>query len=155
MTRAALALLLGFTACTSAGGPAPGTGSSAGNVHVELNARRAEPPTLQEPSTGQAQTPTGIQATGETGRIDVKGHMQTPDPCRRLSGTVDASGREVTLRVNATREGEMCTQVIANFAYDAAITGLESGTYRLRVVHAYPGTGWDTQTALDQSVTVR
>jgi len=155
MTRAALALVLGFTACTSAGGPAPGTGSSAGNVQVELSARRLESPRLQEPAAGQAQAPTGVQAAGEAGRIDVKGHMQTPDPCRRLSGTADTSGREVTLRVNAVREGEMCTQVIADFAYDAAITGLEPGTYRLRVVHAYPGTGWDTQTALDQSVTVR
>jgi hypothetical protein len=81
--------------------------------------------------------------------------METPDPCRRLAGSVEAAGSRLTLRVDAVREGEMCAQVIAAFAYEAAVTGLAPGTYTLRVVHAYPGSGWDPQTALEQSVTVR
>ncbi|HEU0076766.1 MAG TPA: hypothetical protein VFQ76_03900, partial [Longimicrobiaceae bacterium] len=85
----------------------------------------------------------------------VRGRMETPDPCRRLSGAVEAADGRVTLRVEAVREGDMCAQVLAAFTYDARITGLAPGTYRLRVVHAYPGGGWEPRTELEQSVTVR
>ncbi len=159
MVRMPLVMLLALAACSTAGGPAPASGGG-GGPRVELTSRRLESgPTLTDPGPGASPAApaaeTGTRAEGEAGAIVVQGRMQTPDPCRRLSGTVEAAGGQVTLRVDAAREGEMCTQVIAAFGYDARITGLAPGTYRLRVVHAYPGTGWDARTALEQSVTVR
>lgn len=159
MVRRPLVLLLALAACSTAGGPAPASGG--GGPRVELTSRRLESgPTLTDPGPGAAPAApaagTGTRAEGgSAGAVAVQGRMDTPDPCRRLSGTVEAAGGQLTLRVDAAREGDMCTQVIAAFAYDARITGLAPGTYRLRVVHAYPGTGWDARTALEQSVTVR
>jgi len=152
-------LVLALAACTAAGSPAPASGG--GGPRVELTARLVEEPgpTLRDPGAGApeaapAQEP-GVRAEGAAGGITVRGTMRTPDPCRRLSGSVQAAGDRLTLRVEAAREGDMCAQVIAAFAYDAAVTGLAPGTYRLRVVHAHPGTGWEEQTALEQTVTVR
>jgi hypothetical protein len=152
-------LFLVLAACTAAGSPAPAT--AGGGPRVALTARLVEPgPTLSDPGTGAPETAapgveTGVRAEAAAGGLAVRGRMETPDPCRRLSAAVEAAGGELTVRVEAAREGEMCTQVISAFAYDAAVTGLAPGTYRLRVVHAYPGTGWEPRTALEQSVTVR
>lgn len=159
MTPTAPLLLLALAACTAAGSPAPASGGG-GGPRVELTSRLVEPgPTMRDPGTGAPEAPpaaeTGVRAEAAAGGITVRGRMQTPDPCRRLSAAVEAAGSELTVRVEAAREGDMCTQVIAAFAYDAAVTGLAPGTYRLRVVHAYPGTGWEPRTALEQSVTVR
>lgn len=150
-------LLLALAACTAAGPPsavADGDGSRTGGdtVRVQLAARLLEPPGPGAPGPA---APAGVSARGEAGKIVVTGRMETPDPCRRLAATARRSGGEVTLRVEAHREGEACIQVIAAFAYDAELPGLPPGTYRLRVVHAYPGTGWDTQTALEETVQVR
>jgi hypothetical protein len=150
------ALLLACAACTAAGTPAPADGAGSqtpgDTVRVEVTARQVEPAPAEQPAPP---APTGVSARGEAGRIVVTGRMETPDPCRRVAGTAQRSGAEVTLRMEAHREGEMCTQVISAFAYDAAVQGLPAGTYRLRVVHAYPGTGWETQTVLEESVQVR
>lgn len=154
-------LVLALAACAQAGGPAPAAGGAApGGPRVELTARLVEPaPTLSDPGAGAppAAPPeeAGPRAEGGAGSVAVTGRMQTPDPCRRLAGSVEAAGDRLTLRVDAVRQGEMCAQVIAAFAYEAAVTGLAPGTYTLRVVHAYPGSGWDAQTALEQRVTVR
>ncbi len=158
MNPLATLLVLALAACTAAGSPAPASGG--GTPRVQLTARLVEPgPTLRDPGAGApeaapAEDP-GARAEGAAGGITVQGTMRTPDPCRRLSGRVEAAGGGVTLRVEAAREGDMCTQVIAAFAYEAAVTGLAPGTYRLRVVHAHPGTGWEEETALEQTVTVR
>ncbi|HEX2188065.1 MAG TPA: hypothetical protein VHG51_04170 [Longimicrobiaceae bacterium] len=157
MIQLASLLLLAFAACTTAGTPASGDdggGSLApgDTVRVRLEARQVGP---SGPETPGPAAPEGVSARGEAGRIVVAGRMETPDPCRRLAGTAERSGSEVTLRVEARREGEACIQVIAAFAYDAEVAGLPPGTYRLRVVHAYPGTGWETQTALEETVQVR
>ncbi len=159
MARSPLVLLLALAACSAAGSPAPASGGG-GGPRVELTSRRVESgPTLQDPGTGapDAASPreTGVRAEATAGGIGVRGRMETPDPCRRLSAAVEAAGGQVTVRVDAAREGEMCTQVIAAFAYEAAVTGLAPGTYRLRVVHGYPGSGWEPRTALEQTVTVR
>lgn len=154
-------LLLALAACTPAGGPAPAAGGAAsGGPRVELTARLVEPaPTLGDPGAGAPPAApaeeAGARAEGGAGVVTVRGRMQTPDPCRRLAGSVEAAGSRLTLRVDAVREGEMCAQVIAAFTYEAAVAGLAPGTYTLRVVHAYPGSGWDPQTALEGSVTVR
>lgn len=148
MTRTPLVLLLALAACTVNGDPASGPG--AGDPRVELTARKVEPG-----QPGAPQEDAGLRAEGGAGRIVVHGILQTPDPCRQVTGTVEAAGGDVTLRVDAARQGEACIQVISAFAYDATVMGIAPGTYRLRVVHAYPGTGWETETALEQTVTVR
>lgn len=157
MSPLAPLLLLAFGACTAAGPPSPagdqgGSRSPADTLRVQLTARGLGPSGPEGPGPA---APAGVSARGEAGRIVVAGRMETPDPCRRLTGTARRAGGEVTLRVEAHREGEGCIQVIAAFAYDAEVAGLPPGTYRLRVVHAYPGTGWDTQTALEETVRVR
>ncbi|HEV2147958.1 MAG TPA: hypothetical protein VGR37_11200 [Longimicrobiaceae bacterium] len=149
-------LILALAGCTATANPAPGDGSGsqtpADTVRVEVAARQIEPAAPEQPGPP---APTGVSARGEAGRIVVAGRMETPDPCRRITGTAERSGSEVTVRLEARRVGEMCTDVIAAFAYDATVQGLPAGTYRLRVVHAYPGTGWETQTVLEESVRVR
>ncbi|MEW5928028.1 MAG: hypothetical protein AB1941_11125 [Gemmatimonadota bacterium] len=149
-------LVLALAACTPAGGPAPAAGGAAsGGPRVELTARLVEPVPDAGALPAAPVGETGARAEGGAGSVAVRGRMETPDPCRRLAGSVEAAGNRLTLRVDAVREGEMCAQVIAAFAYEAAVIGLAPGTYRLRVVHAYPGTGWDPRTALEQDVTVR
>ena len=151
MTRIAFALLLGLAACPAngpadAGSPEPTGAVAAGDVKLEFSARVVESGT---PSRA------GVTAEGGAGRIVVRGQLDTPNPCQRVSATVGGGGRELTLRVESARTGDMCVASIANFTYDATLTGLAAGTYRLRVVHVFPETGWETPTALDQSVLVR
>lgn len=159
MTQPALIAILAVAACTGGGGATPPAGSddasptSGDTVRVEVSARQVEPAPAEGPPAAPA--PAGTTAAGEAGRIVVHGRIETPDPCRRITAAATRRGAELTLRVEAHREGDVCAQVIAAFAYDAVVQGLAPGTYRLRVLHAYPGSGWDAQTALEESVTVR
>lgn len=90
------------------------------------------------------------------GGITVRGTLSAPNPCQRLSAEVDADGGEVVLRVLARSDPDaMCAQVIASLGYTAEVRGLAPGTYTLRVVHAYPDSGWDEHTALTTQVAVR
>lgn len=98
------------------------------------------------------------RATAEAaaGGATVRGVMSTPNPCHRLSGAVERAGSTVTLRVSATADPDvMCIASIGSIPYTAAIRGLPAGSYTLRVVHTYPGTGWETATALETQLTVR
>ena len=82
--------------------------------------------------------------------------MSTPTPCHRLSGAVERSGETVTLRVSAAADPEMmCIQSIGAIPYTATVRGLPAGSWDVRVLHTYPGTGWDTATALQARVTTR
>ncbi|HEX2093466.1 MAG TPA: hypothetical protein VHG28_13760 [Longimicrobiaceae bacterium] len=141
MTRLVFALLLGAAACPATEPTPPG-----GDVRLEFTAQELREPTPPTP---------GVRAEGGEGRITVWGVLDTPDPCRKLSGEIQADGTELTLRVTTAPTGAVCVAVIGYFRYDAVLSGLGPGTYRLRVVQTYPGTGWETKTALDQSVTVR
>jgi hypothetical protein len=85
----------------------------------------------------------------------VQGALSTPTPCYTLSGAVRRVESIVTLTVEARSRGGMCVQSIGAFAYDAVLGGLPAGTYSLRVVHTYPGTGWESRGALEAPVTVR
>jgi hypothetical protein len=90
------------------------------------------------------------------GGATVRGVMSTPNPCHRLSGTVERAGSTVTLRVSAAVDPDvMCIASIGSIPYTAVLRGLPAGSYTLRVLHTYPGTGWETATALETQVTVR
>ncbi len=125
-----------------AGGQAPAQAPApAGPITVELKQR--------EP--GDA--PDG--ATGGTGTVAVRGTISTPNPCYALSGTAAREGSTLTLTVSARSNAEVCIQVIGTLGYDATLRGVPAGSYTLRVVHTYAGTGWETQTAMTQQVQVR
>lgn len=97
-----------------------------------------------------------VTAEAGEGRIAVRATLSGPDPCRTLEGELDQTARELKLRVFVRPSGaEGCVQVVGSFSYDAAIEQLPRGTYVLRVVHAYPSTGWTTQTVLSETLEVR
>lgn len=95
-------------------------------------------------------------AEGAAGGATVRGVMSTPNPCYRLTGAVERAGSTVTLRVSGAADPDaMCIQSIGSIPYTATIRGLPAGSYTLRVVHTYPGTGWETATALETQITAR
>ena len=94
------------------------------------------------------------RAVGAADRIKVEGAMTTPTPCYDLVGQLRREGAALTLTVEARRKEGGCIQMIAAFGYDAAVRGLPPGRYTLRVLHAYPGTGWEGKTAAEAEVEV-
>jgi hypothetical protein len=132
----------------SVGTPAaPPAQGGAGQVTVELVPGQAGS------STGQEQSAT---AEGAAGGAVVRGVARTPTPCHRLTGAVERAGETVTLRVSAAADPDaMCIQSIGAIPYTATVRGLPAGAYALRVVHTYPGTGWETETVLETRVTAR
>ncbi len=96
-----------------------------------------------------------VQVTGESGRIVVNAKLAAPDPCQELSADLQGRGSGLTLRVAIARNSPACVAALGHFEYDAVIGELAPGTYRLRVVHTYPETGWPTVTALDRTVQVQ
>jgi len=94
-------------------------------------------------------------ATGGTGTVTVRGTIDTPNPCYALSGTAAREGSTLTLTVTARSNAEVCIQSIGTLGFDATLRGVPPGSYTLRVVHSYGGTGWETKTAMTQQVQVR
>jgi hypothetical protein len=94
-------------------------------------------------------------ATGGTGTVAVRGTVSTPNPCYALSGTAAREGSTLTLTVTARSTAEVCIQSIGTLAFDATLRGVPAGSYTVRVVHSYGGTGWETKTAMTQQVEVR
>lgn len=157
---AALALL---AACAgpsqSAGGDPPATSSQppssqpatppagGGQVRVEV---------VQGQASSAGGSEQNARADGGAGTVVITGVATTPTPCHRLSGTVDRSGGQVTVRISAAADPEtMCIASIGAIPYTATVRGLGAGTYDLRVEHTYPGTGWETASVLQARVTVR
>lgn len=136
MPRPALALLLALAACPGRGG-----------AELEFAAHRVKP--------GTPPTFPTVRATGGDGALEVRGQLDAPTPCQAVRGRLAAEGEAVVLRVESEPRGVACAQVISTFAYRARVAGLERGKYRLRVVHAYPGTGWGERTVLEEEVPVR
>jgi hypothetical protein len=154
MMRTMPALSLVLVLATGCAGPARG-----GEEH-------STPPQREETSMPTvALTPTApVAAAGEEhvataepspGGIVVRGALPAPTPCHTLAATVEDAG-PIVLRIAVTADPDaMCAQVIASLGYEAVVGGLPAGEHRLRVVHAYPGSGWDEHTALEATVTVR
>jgi len=95
------------------------------------------------------------RAVADSGRVAVEGAVTTPTPCYDLVGEASREGRTVTLTVEARRKEGGCIQMIAAFGYRATVRGLPAGSYTLRVLHAYPGIGWEGKTALETEIEVR
>lgn len=158
LTTAALALLAacagpshsaGADGAPSTGQPPAQTGNGGAMQQVTVQLTQG----TASSSGGQDNAAT---AEGGSGVVTVRGTATTPTPCHRLSGAVERSGGQVTLRVSAAADPDaMCVQSIGAIGYTATIRGLPAGTYDLRVEHTYPGTGWDTAAALQTRVTVR
>ena len=87
--------------------------------------------------------------------IPVSGTVSTPNPCHVLSGAAAREGSTITLTVTARSNAEMCIQSIGSLGFDATLRAVPAGSYTLRVVHTYPGSGWETKTAMTQQVQVR
>ncbi len=121
------------------------SGSDSQQLTVEITARQLS----STPDEDSA------RAGVEDGRIAVEGAVTTPTPCYDLAGAASREGRTVTLTVEARRKEGGCIQMIAAFGYRAAIRGLPAGSYTLRVLHAYPGVGWEGQTALETEIQLR
>jgi hypothetical protein len=150
--RAALPLLLlicaacpGRAGDTAATPRAPDTAPRMDQLTVELKT---------QPLEGGDDRGGRVVAEGASGGANVRGMLSAPNPCYRLSGSVARSGATVTLTVTGRASDGGCIQSIGAFAYDASVRGLPPGAYTLRVVHTYPGTGWETRTALETSITV-
>lgn len=108
------------------------------------------------PATAAAGEEHSATAEPAEGGVTVHGTITLPTPCHRLAGLAERAGDEVVVRVSASPDPEaVCAQVIATHGYTARVRGLAPGTHALRVVHAYPASGWDEQTALRTRVTVR
>ena len=125
------------------GNAAPGNDApaAAGPITVELKQR--------EPNEA------GDAATGGAGTVTVSGTVSTPNPCHVLSGAASREGSTLTLTLTARSNAEMCIQSIGSLGFDATLRSVPAGSYTLRVVHTYPGSGWETKTAMTQQVQVR
>jgi hypothetical protein len=134
----------GDSAGTPAAAPSP-----AGSQQVTVQFTQGEAGS----AAGEDQRAT---AAGDAGGATVRGVMSAPNPCYRLAGSVARSGGTVTLTVSGTADPDaMCIQSIGSIPYTAVIRGLPAGSHTLRVVHTYPGTGWETATALETQITAR
>jgi hypothetical protein len=92
-------------------------------------------------------------ASGERGRIVVRGSFAAPDECFRLQGSVSTDPRTVELTIEARPGREDCAGAGGAILYDSAVHGLARGTYLLRVVHS--AAGQQSRVVLQGSVTVR
>lgn len=111
--------------------------------------------TVEPAGHGQWLEQPELEVSGGAGRLTVTSRLSTPDPCQRLTGVMERSDAVVTLRVRINREGQGCVAMIGTFRYTAVIQGLSPGTYGLRVIHEYPGTGWPSGVVLERDVPVQ
>jgi hypothetical protein len=158
-TLAAALLLPILAGCAQPSQSASGGGDSAGVPSTQPAEPGAQQVTVQL-TQGQGASSAGedrsAAAEPSAGGATVRGLMSTPTPCHRLTGAVERAASTVTLRVSAASDPEtMCIASIGSIPYTAVIRGLPAGSYTLRVVHTYPGTGWETATALETQIAVR
>jgi hypothetical protein len=151
-TLAAAAVL---AACA---GPPPAAGSD--DLAAVPPTQEGGSPMTVEITTGPVTASAGEEhhATAEPapGGLTVHGTITLPTPCHRLAGAAEETGGELVVRVSASPDPDaMCAQVIATHGYRAEVRGVPPGSYTLRVVHGYPESGWDEQTALTTQVTVQ
>jgi hypothetical protein len=116
---------------------------------VELAVRPAESGSFRE---------TVVVSNTRSGTFEVTGQISTPNPCRAFNGRAEVGSGIVDLTItsrSSLRAGQACTNKVGRFSYRATVRGLQSGTYRVRVIHAHAGTGWSTRVVADTTASVR
>jgi hypothetical protein len=101
---------------------------------------------------------TAVVSNTRSGTFEVTGQMNTPDPCRALNGRAEVAPDLVELTITSRTSlgaGQACVAAIGRFPYRATVRGLQSATYRVRVIHAHAGTGWPTKVVADTTASVR
>jgi hypothetical protein len=87
------------------------------------------------------------------GGFEIRAWMRAPCVPYTTTGAAWRQGREVTLKVTGS-PGTVCTATTDGSAgYEAEITGLAAGTYRLRVVHRYADRAFPDTTIFDGQLT--
>lgn len=76
------------------------------------------------------------------GEAVLTGVITTPSPCYEVTAELSQSADGMVLTLSATALPRICAQVLAAFRYRARLFDLAAGSYPMRVIHAYPGTGW-------------
>ena len=102
-------------------------------------------PSVRLLSTEHDRAPDGqpnVTAVAGNGQITLGGFIAISDPCHSFFGAVVSLDDSILqVRIIPRRSTENCFLYIASFAYEALVTDLDPGTYRLRVVHALNGSG--------------
>jgi hypothetical protein len=96
-----------------------------------------------------------VAVSGGDGTVRIDAELSAPSPCQALSGELGTEGGVLEVRVRISTVGEACVASIGYFRYAATIQGLSAGSYPLRVVHLYPGTGWPSGAVLTTEIEVR
>lgn len=87
------------------------------------------PPGATEPPT----------VTASRGRLDVLGLIDLGTPCHELDAGLLQTGATLLVTVRVTPVGEVCVQVVDQFAYRTWIEGLPSGAYQVVVEYVARG----------------
>lgn len=95
------------------------------------------------------------EVEGGDGRITVTGALSTPTPCQGLEGRHAGRAGRVEIRVVVRPREGGCVQIIGRFHYEAVLRGVEPGPKEVTVIHAYPESGWATDTVATAAVQVR
>ena len=90
------------------------------------------------------QTPRVTATTSES--AVVTGVISTPNPCYTFDAGIAVADETLVMTITANSRGGMCAAVVGSFTYRATIGGLSPGSFPVRIVHTYPGTGWEDRT---------
>ena len=102
-----------------------------------------------------------VTVTSEPGRIRISnGTYLAGNPALVLESAIERSGNEIEVRVDSYLPEDVGTVIFVTqgYLYEGQITGLQPGTYRLRLVHIADflrTSQGDPVTVFDDSVTVR
>jgi hypothetical protein len=142
LARVALAALLtvAISACGDSVAPAPSPTVSSAIAVVGSDSAPA----------GATSTPR-IEVEGSA--LVVRGVIETPNPCQRLSAAVTQRAGRVEVTISARPQGDACIAVLGQFAYRVT-EQLPRGQYVVALRHQYPGTGWPTVLVTEQTIII-
>jgi hypothetical protein len=118
-----------------------------GELHVDFSSSPAD----------NSRPPVAPTLSVSRGRIEAAGSITTGDPCVDLRAETSRAAHRISITTIARRQDVACIQVLASFAYRAAVSGLEPGTYQVVLSNAWEdprGVRQTSQVVLDQTVTV-
>jgi hypothetical protein len=92
-------------------------------------------------------------ARRQRGGIEFIGTIRTPCLPYMARGSITVSRSVIELRVSGRAQAACVDQEPGNLEYFAAVSA-RPGTYRVRVIHEWPGLDWPTEVALDTQMTL-